>query len=516
MRMGFPSAGDPSWGRGTILSARPEQVERRQSTLAKLRLPEPRYARHRVALLAAAAASGAAAVTILISVSPDLRFAYYSPAGSTALETAAGLAAALAAYLAFGRFRLTGSLTDFGLIAALGLLAATTLLFFTGPALAGTVSRDFAVWGRALGQLLAAGAFLAAAFVAPEPVAEHRSRIVGLVGAYALVAVAGLVALVVAHPDVGLPDELPSESLAEPLVVGPTTLLVLHAATAVVFAIATVGFVRRASERGDGLTLTLALGCPLAAGAAVHAFLFPSPYSAYVFAGDLFRLSFYVLVLAGALRQIAVYQRTAELAGQEHERQRVARDLHDGPVQDLALVQLLLSQVVSRIDDPMLKQVDDATSRALRAWRAAVADLSAIDERPLGEIVEQTARSATARTDIALELDVDRGTGIPRDVRRQADYVLREALSNVVRHSGADHVRVELRSDDGLTLMIEDDGRGLDAAPRSADGGLGLRSMADRAHAIGGECAVESSGRGTRVALTVPAGALEQHRKAGP
>lgn len=260
------------------------------------RLPERRHRTQTVALRATAMAVLAAAVTLAISVDSDLRFASFSPAGSVALETAAGLASALAAYLAFGRFRLTGSLADFSLIAALGLLAVTTVLFFTGPSLTSAVNRDFSVWGRTVGQLLAAAAFFSAAFVSPDPVREHRGRILALLATYAMLAVCGLVALLIFGPQLDLPEELPSESLARPLVVGPPTLLVLHLATALILAAATVGFVRNASQRGDGLTVALALGCPLAAGAAVHSFLFPSPYSGYVFAGDLFRLSFYVLV----------------------------------------------------------------------------------------------------------------------------------------------------------------------------------------------------------------------------
>lgn len=475
------------------------------------RLREHRRDGQWVGPLAVAMAVVAAAVTVIISVDSDLRFASYSPAGAVALETAAGLASALAAYLAFGRFRLTGSLADFALMTALGLLAVTTALFFTGPSLTGGVSRDFSVWGRALGQLLSAAAFFAAAFVSPDPVREHRGRILALVGTYAIVAVGGLVTLLVFGPQLALPDELPSEALARPLVVGPPALLVLHLATAVILAAATVGFVRSASQRGDSLTVALALGCPLATGAAVHSFLFPSPYASYVFAGDVFRLSFYALVLLGALRQIAFYQRTAELQGISRERRRVARDLHDGPVQDLALVQVLLGQVATRTSDPALRQVDAATGRALREWRSAVSNLAALDERPLAQILEEVAEGSVRRSGIELELNVDPAIDAPMSVRRHLVYVLREALSNVVRHAHARHVRVRVDRADGLRLVVDDDGTGFDPTQEDDPGdGIGLRSMRERAALLGADCHIASGERGTTLTFTVPSEVLRR------
>lgn len=474
------------------------------------RLPEPRHDGRAIALLAGLTAALAVLLTVAISVSSEARFAAYAPAGSVALETTAGLASALAAYLALGRFRLTGSVTDFTLIAALGLLALTTVLFFTGPALTGRVSQDFSVWGRALGQLLAGAAFCAAAFVAPDPVREHRGRILALIGGYTIAAVGGLATLVVVGPQLDLPDELPSESLSRPLVVGPPALLLLHVASAFLFAAAAVGFVRRASERGDGLTVALALGCPLAAAAAVHNFLFPSPYASYVFAGDLLRLSFYVLVLAGALRQIAVYQRAAERQGMSRERRRVAQDLHDGPVQDLALVQMHLSRLVSGTSDPALREVDAATARALREWRAAVSELAALDDRPLAEVLREAADAAVRRSGIALSTDIDEDIAAPPSVRRQLLYVLREALSNVVRHARARRVHVAAHQRDALTLVVDDDGGGFDREGAREAEGLGLRGMAERAARVSGVCDVDTGETGTRVTFVVPERALRE------
>lgn len=219
--------------------------------------------------------------------------------------------------------------------------------------------------------------------------------------------------------------------------------------------------------------------------------------------------------MIGALRQIAVYQRTAELQGMSRERRRVARDLHDGPVQDLALVQVLLSQVATRTSDPALRQVDAATARARREWRLAVSNLVVLDERPPRRSSRRSPNPPSGAAGSSWS-----STSLPaivasQAVRRHLVYVLREALSNVVRHAGARQVRVSATTADGFTLVVADDGRGFAVEPDGQPGdGAGLRSMRERARMLGARCTIVSDERGTRVTFVVPARALraEDHR----
>jgi signal transduction histidine kinase len=91
--------------------------------------------------------------------------------------------------------------------------------------------------------------------------------------------------------------------------------------------------------------------------------------------------------------------------------------------------------------------------------------------------------------------------------------ICREALSNAIRHSGADRLDVSAAVDaDILTLSIQDNGRGFDAAaraaelmPNSPEQGIGLQTMSERAAALGGVCEVQSQpGRGTNVCIRIP------------
>jgi signal transduction histidine kinase len=97
--------------------------------------------------------------------------------------------------------------------------------------------------------------------------------------------------------------------------------------------------------------------------------------------------------------------------------------------------------------------------------------------------------------------------GLPDAVNIAVFRLVQEALTNVLRHASASHVSVTLhRSDDGLHIQVEDDGRGLDPA-RAAPAGLcfGLLGMRERVEALGGRLAIESApGRGLRLDATIP------------
>jgi signal transduction histidine kinase len=131
---------------------------------------------------------------------------------------------------------------------------------------------------------------------------------------------------------------------------------------------------------------------------------------------------------------------------------------------------------------------DQLSSRGLRA---GLANLAADVRRRSG---------LTVRVSLADEPDV------PAATRQELVLIAREALHNVVRHSGAARVDIVLEADQqGLVLLITDDGRGFDpATPRV--GHFGLQSMRERASAVGGTLAlISATGLGTQVRVSIPA-----------
>lgn len=201
----------------------------------------------------------------------------------------------------------------------------------------------------------------------------------------------------------------------------------------------------------------------------------------------------------------------AAIEAAERERARLAREIHDEPLQRL-------SAVARRLDaSPDL--VEEAT--AVRAVTSQLREISVQLHPPvlvdlglgaaLEDLVERLALESGMP--IAIELDAAPPTGsvvhLPADVELAAYRIAQEALGNAVRHSGAAGIelRVRLRPD-ALVLVVRDDGVGIDAVATGeavARGHLGLGSMAERAELIGATLRVEPARPGTRVTLRWPA-----------
>ncbi|MDQ3768637.1 MAG: ATP-binding protein [Actinomycetota bacterium] len=205
-------------------------------------------------------------------------------------------------------------------------------------------------------------------------------------------------------------------------------------------------------------------------------------------------------------------ERSERLAVQT-ERQRIAWELHDSAKQRLHAAHLVLTMVRDRIQDAdraLLDQALGELGKATGDMQTSVAELhTPIDGRPLGEIVAQRALElgAVTRADIRVE---GRAPTLPPLVAAHATRIAGEALTNAVRHAGAQRIKVELGgSRQLLRITVRDDGRGLPEELRP--GSNGLRSMRERAATIGGTLEVEhADGGGTVVALEVPLNAVPQ------
>jgi PAS domain S-box-containing protein len=197
----------------------------------------------------------------------------------------------------------------------------------------------------------------------------------------------------------------------------------------------------------------------------------------------------------------------------EDERSRMARDLHDGPLQDLtyALAESQLARILS--EDPeldnRLEQVVSTLKRGTQGLREAVYDLRMQEERnrPLSESLEhllEMHRQMNPGCNIRLNLEGEVPSSPPGERGVELLRVIQEALNNARKHSGCENVWVSLRMEgDELLAEVEDDGRGFDTNATQA--GVGQRSMRERVAALGGRLEVESEpGNGTRVSVRVP------------
>jgi PAS domain S-box-containing protein len=201
----------------------------------------------------------------------------------------------------------------------------------------------------------------------------------------------------------------------------------------------------------------------------------------------------------------------------EKERQGIARDIHDGPIQTLVST---IFNVQAAIDFQQndearteLEQVRDSVKNAVRELRETINEL-----RPPLLIRFGLSRAIRVHSEdfrnsqpgTALELDLyEDGNLLPEEVCLALYRIYQESLNNVVRHAGASTVRVRLaRQDNHLTLEISDNGSGFSEAANLAqlihEGHYGLAGMKERAEGVGGRFEINSRpNEGTRICVLV-------------
>jgi len=197
---------------------------------------------------------------------------------------------------------------------------------------------------------------------------------------------------------------------------------------------------------------------------------------------------------------------------QEHERKRLARELHDETGQALTSILLGLKPLEqsARTDEERaaMASLRELVVSTLRDVRRLAVELrpSALDDFGLATAVERLAD--TFRDSTGMRVDVETRLGevrLPPEVETALYRIVQEALANIVKHAEATHVSILLtRKDFSVAAVVEDDGKGFDET-NTGDDVLGIVGMRERVGLVGGRLAIESgSGSGTTVAAEVP------------
>jgi signal transduction histidine kinase len=187
------------------------------------------------------------------------------------------------------------------------------------------------------------------------------------------------------------------------------------------------------------------------------------------------------------------------------ERRRVARDLHDGLAQDLALIAAHGPQMARELGEE--HPVVVAARRALSISRSTISDLSDPAGASTAEALDAVAQELRERFDVAIAVNAEVDDPLADPVREHLSRIAREAIANAARHGQARNVLVSLRrAQFGLALRVVDDGCGI---PSDDDGtvreGFGLRSMRERAGALGGSLTVRRVPQGgTELEVVLP------------
>jgi len=207
-------------------------------------------------------------------------------------------------------------------------------------------------------------------------------------------------------------------------------------------------------------------------------------------------------------RRAAIELRRLEVL---EDRERIAKELHDGVIQSLFAVGMSLQGLATMAtDDETTRRLEAAVEdvdRAIRDLRNYIFGLrpGILADRQLDQALKELAAEFGSRSQVVTVVDVD-GEVASELSSRAADVVqlVREALSNVGRHGEATTCRVSLfRGSNGATLEVDDDGRGFDVDLTTW--GMGLNNLRARAQSLGGTFAIASVlGEGTTVRISLP------------
>jgi signal transduction histidine kinase len=194
------------------------------------------------------------------------------------------------------------------------------------------------------------------------------------------------------------------------------------------------------------------------------------------------------------------------------ERERIAKELHDGVIQSLFAVGMGLQGTVALAkDDQIAARLEGAVEEidhAIRDLRNYIFGLrpGILADRQLAQALRSLGEEFAERTDVVTVVTVDESVASElAPLAADVVQITREALSNVGKHAAATTCRVSLRRDPSgaAELVIDDDGTGFD--PQEAREGMGLRNMSERVDALGGTLTIDgTSGEGTTLLATIP------------
>lgn len=191
------------------------------------------------------------------------------------------------------------------------------------------------------------------------------------------------------------------------------------------------------------------------------------------------------------------------------DRERIAQDLHDQVIQRLFVIGLDLQGTMARAHSPVVVERLNHTTDELQATiddiRRTIFQLNspAVQGHGFRQRIHDVVADLTENRDITTSVRMSGPlTAVGSDLAEHAEAVIVEAISNAVRHSGADHLSLAVTVADELGIEVVDDGRGIPADNQRRSG---LANLHRRAEQVGGTCEIASPpGGGTRLRWTAP------------
>ncbi|WP_432994791.1 sensor histidine kinase [Dactylosporangium sp. CA-233914] len=208
-------------------------------------------------------------------------------------------------------------------------------------------------------------------------------------------------------------------------------------------------------------------------------------------------------------RQAHLRELRARLDGQEAERRRWVRELHDDTLQELAAVMVVLGSAAGNgpaAQQQGIAEARELVGRQIQTLRRLIAQMRplALDSLGLNAAIEDLGRHARDATQLDIAVVAEPLPRLPAETEIALYRVVQEALTNAMRHSGASSITIRTAvHPDALEVSVTDDGQGMPAPGFTA--GHGLTGMRERAGVVGARLDIAAAaGGGTEVRLRLP------------
>jgi len=206
--------------------------------------------------------------------------------------------------------------------------------------------------------------------------------------------------------------------------------------------------------------------------------------------------------IAIAIENARLYERSRELAVLE-ERNRMARELHDSMNQSLYSVILFTGaarneadQIGSQAIQNFLERAENMAKQALKEMRLLVYELRPLELEEKGFLgaLQQRLDTVEGRAGIDVELKINQQSPLPYFLEDALFRIVQEALNNIIKHSNATKVIIEMEINEEVCKMrVVDNGIGFDPALIQTRHGMGLINMRERAEKLGGKLSIKST-----------------------
>ncbi len=196
------------------------------------------------------------------------------------------------------------------------------------------------------------------------------------------------------------------------------------------------------------------------------------------------------------------------IKGQENERERLAKELHDGLGGQLSGVKSIVQTINTTNFQEKTNIVNKHLSNSIKSLRNISHDLSAnfLKNKDFNLLLHQLIKQVFENTNIKIEVSIfpkEKINSLPERYKLNIYRILQESLQNIIKHANATFVSINLIIDDEIILLIEDNGNGFDINIKA--NGIGLQNIEDRLQSINGTLHIDSKiGNGTTININIP------------